>query len=210
MSCCVWRRYSISCLQAPVLDRLLDLELHLLDLERLLHVVEGADLHRLDGGVDRSERRHQDDRGRRMQRLAPCAARPCRRCRPSSDRSARRRTGPRAASRWRRCRSAPPRPRGCASVSARTMPAPQRVVIVCYQNPTHLQCLSLSDDYAAPQRRRRSESLLEQFVAAADRQRDAEARAAVCRRARRRCGRRARRRSCGRWPGRARSPAAWS
>ena len=56
-------------LQAAVLDRLLDLELHLLDLERLLHVVERADLHRLDGGVDRSERRHQDHGGRRMQRL---------------------------------------------------------------------------------------------------------------------------------------------
>ena len=49
-------------------ERLLDLDLHLLDFERLLHVVEGADLHRLDGGVHRAERRHQDDGRRRMQR----------------------------------------------------------------------------------------------------------------------------------------------
>jgi hypothetical protein len=55
--------------QAPVLERLLDLDLHLLDLERLLHVVERADLHRLDRRVDRPERRHQDDRRRRVQRL---------------------------------------------------------------------------------------------------------------------------------------------
>ena len=51
------------------LERLFDLDLHLLDFERLLHVVEGAVLHRLDRGADRAERRHQDDRGRRMQRL---------------------------------------------------------------------------------------------------------------------------------------------
>ena len=56
-------------LQAPVLDGLFDLELHLLDFEGLLHVVEGADLHRLDRGVDGAERRHQDDRRRRVQRL---------------------------------------------------------------------------------------------------------------------------------------------
>ena len=56
-------------LEAAVLEGLLDLELHLLDLERLLHVVEGADLHRLDRRVDRAERRHQDDRARRVQRL---------------------------------------------------------------------------------------------------------------------------------------------
>ena len=56
-------------LEAAVLDGLLDLELHLLDLERLLHVVEGADLHRLDRRVHRAERRHQDHRRRRMQRL---------------------------------------------------------------------------------------------------------------------------------------------
>ncbi len=36
-------------LQALQLERLLDLDLHFLDLERLLHVVEGAALHRLDG-----------------------------------------------------------------------------------------------------------------------------------------------------------------
>jgi hypothetical protein len=52
-----------------VLQRLVDLDLHLLDLERLRHVVEGADAHRLDGGVDRAERSHQDDRRVRMQRL---------------------------------------------------------------------------------------------------------------------------------------------
>ena len=55
-------------LDAPQLERLLDLDLHLLDLERLLHVVEGPDLHRLDGGVHRAERRHQDDGRRRVQR----------------------------------------------------------------------------------------------------------------------------------------------
>ena len=51
------------------LERLLDLHFHLFDLERLLHVVERADLHRFDGRVDRAERRHQDDRGRRVQGL---------------------------------------------------------------------------------------------------------------------------------------------
>ena len=56
-------------LEAAELDRLLDLELHLLDLEGLLHVVERADLHRLDGRVHRPERRHEDDRRRRVQRL---------------------------------------------------------------------------------------------------------------------------------------------
>ena len=47
--------------KAAQLERLLDLDLHLLDLERLLHIVEGAVLHRLDRGVDRAERGHQDD-----------------------------------------------------------------------------------------------------------------------------------------------------
>ena len=51
-----------------MLERLRDLDLHLLDLERLRHVVEGADLHRLDGRLDRAERGHQDDRRRRVQR----------------------------------------------------------------------------------------------------------------------------------------------
>ena len=55
--------------QAPVLDGLFDLELHLLDFEGLLHVVEGADLHGLDRGMDGAERRHQDDRRRRVKRL---------------------------------------------------------------------------------------------------------------------------------------------
>ncbi len=55
--------------QAPVLQRLVDLDLHLLDLERLRHVVEGADAHRLDGGVDRAEGGHQDDGGVGVQGL---------------------------------------------------------------------------------------------------------------------------------------------
>ena len=54
---------------APKFESLLDLQLHLLDLERLLDVVEGADFHRLDGRAHRAERGHQDDRRRRMQRL---------------------------------------------------------------------------------------------------------------------------------------------
>ena len=70
-------------LEAAVLEGLLDLELHLLDLERLLHVVEGADLHRLDRRVHRAERRHQDDGAWSDAAPWPCAARPCRRCRPS-------------------------------------------------------------------------------------------------------------------------------
>ena len=51
------------------LESLLDLELHLLDFERLLDVVERTDLHRLDGGVHRAERRHEDHGRRRVQRL---------------------------------------------------------------------------------------------------------------------------------------------
>jgi hypothetical protein len=49
------------------LERFLDLDLHLLDLEGLLHVVERPDLHRLHGGIDRSECRHEDHGGRGMQ-----------------------------------------------------------------------------------------------------------------------------------------------
>ena len=55
--------------EAPEFQRLLDLDLHLLDLERLLHVVEGAVLHGLDRGAHGSERRHQDDGCRGMQRF---------------------------------------------------------------------------------------------------------------------------------------------
>ena len=55
--------------KALQLQRLVDLDLHLLDFERLLHVVEGAVLHRLDGGVDRPERGHQDERRGRVQRF---------------------------------------------------------------------------------------------------------------------------------------------
>ena len=51
------------------LERLLDLDFHLFDLERLLHVVERADLHRLDGRVHGAERRHQDDGRRGVQGL---------------------------------------------------------------------------------------------------------------------------------------------
>ena len=54
---------------APHLERLLDLHFHFFDLEGLLHVVERAALHRLDGRVHRSERGHQDDGRRRVQRL---------------------------------------------------------------------------------------------------------------------------------------------
>ncbi len=55
-------------LEALHLERLVDLDLHLLDFERLEHVVERADLHRFDRGVDRAERRHQDHGRRRVQR----------------------------------------------------------------------------------------------------------------------------------------------
>src|SRR4029434_480067 len=53
----------------PHLERLLDLDLHLLDLEGLLNVVERAGLDGLDGGRDGAERSHEDDGGRRMQLL---------------------------------------------------------------------------------------------------------------------------------------------
>ena len=51
------------------LERLVDLELHLLDFEGLLHVVERADLHRFDCGLHRPECGHQDDGRRRLQCL---------------------------------------------------------------------------------------------------------------------------------------------
>ena len=53
-------------LEMAELDRLFDLELHFLDFEGLLHEVEGADLHRLDGRVNRPEGRHEDDRRARL------------------------------------------------------------------------------------------------------------------------------------------------
>jgi hypothetical protein len=56
-------------LEAAELEGLLDLQLHLFDFERLLHVVERADLHRFDCGMHRSERGHQDDGAGRVQRL---------------------------------------------------------------------------------------------------------------------------------------------
>ena len=51
------------------LERLGDLDLHLLDLERLLDVIEGAGLHRLHGRGDRAEGRHQDHGAVGVQRL---------------------------------------------------------------------------------------------------------------------------------------------
>src|SRR5689334_5227225 len=56
-------------LHPPHLERLLDLDLHLLDLEGLLHVVERARLDGLDGGGYGAERGHEDDGGRGMQLL---------------------------------------------------------------------------------------------------------------------------------------------
>ena len=55
-------------LEMAELDRLFDLELHFLDLERFLNEVERADLHRFHGRVDRPEGRHEDDRGVRLDR----------------------------------------------------------------------------------------------------------------------------------------------
>ena len=128
-------------LEAAVLDGLLDLELHLLDLERLLHVVEGADLHRLDRRVHRAERGHQDHRRRRMERLGgaqhvePVAAAHLQVAQHDielslvqlldRDVAVRRlidfvmRVGQRADD-----------------------AAPQRIVIICHQNPAHCSALS--------------------------------------------------------------------
>src|SRR5262245_20480997 len=55
-------------LKALNLERFLNLDLHLLDFERLLHVVEGPGLHGFDGGGDRSERSHQNYGGGGMER----------------------------------------------------------------------------------------------------------------------------------------------
>ena len=59
-------------LEPPHLEGLVDLELHLLDFKRLLHVVEGADLHRLDCRLHRPEGGHQDHGDRGLERLG-CA-----------------------------------------------------------------------------------------------------------------------------------------
>jgi len=59
----------------PYFEGLVDLELHLLDIERLLHVVEGADAHRFDRRLDGPERGHQNDRVRCLQRLRRAGSR---------------------------------------------------------------------------------------------------------------------------------------
>ena len=53
--------------QLTRLERLLDEHGHLVEIERLVDVVIRAELHRLDGVLDRGERRHQDDQ--RLRRL---------------------------------------------------------------------------------------------------------------------------------------------
>ena len=55
-------------LQALHLERFLDLDLHLFDLEGLLDVIERPALHRFDGGGHGAECGHQDDRRSRVQR----------------------------------------------------------------------------------------------------------------------------------------------
>ena len=52
--------------EAPVVERLGDLDEELLLGERLLDVVEGAEAHRLDGALDRAVRRHHDDLRQRV------------------------------------------------------------------------------------------------------------------------------------------------
>jgi hypothetical protein len=73
-------------LHPPHLERLLDLDLHLLDLEGLLHVVERAGLDGLDGGGHGAERGHEDDGGRGMQLLGGLQHLEARCCHPSSGR----------------------------------------------------------------------------------------------------------------------------
>ena len=53
--------------QLARLERLLDEQRDLVEIERLVDVVIRAELHRLDGVLDRRERRHQDDQ--RLRRL---------------------------------------------------------------------------------------------------------------------------------------------
>ena len=57
-------------LQAPHLERLVDLDLHLLDFERLLDVIERPALHGFDGGGDGAKGGHQDDSRGRVQRTS--------------------------------------------------------------------------------------------------------------------------------------------
>ncbi len=98
-------------LQAPHLERFLDLDLHLLDLERLLNVVERADLHRLDGGGHRPERRHQNHGRRRVQR--PGGAQHVEAVASAHLEIAQHdiEVAVVSAARWRRCRSTPLRSR---------------------------------------------------------------------------------------------------
>ncbi len=137
-------------LEAPVLDRLLDLELHLLDFKRLLNVVEGADLHRLDRRVHRAERGHQNHRGRWMKRLGGAqhvetVAAPHLQVAQHDivlpfvqllDRHVA----------VRRLVDFVMRIRQRAA-----NPAPQRIVIICHQNPAHCSALSF-DPGASPPR----------------------------------------------------------
>ena len=185
-------------LQALDLERLLDLDLHLLDFERLLHVVEGADLHRLDGGVDRSERGHQDHGGGRMQRARRAQHVECRRCRPSSGRSARRRSSCRAAARWRRCRWRLLRLRvRLPSVRGRAPAAARRDRRQSEFGPYYPQSSTWP-----PAHLNQPEALVTGSVT-----RNRVPRRGCCSR---RCGRRARRRSSSRSPGQGPTPGAWS
>ena len=88
--------------QALVIERPVDHDEQLVDLERLLQVVERAELHRLDRALDRGVRGHQQDlrpiRRRRATRPARGSG-PGRSARASGCRRAGRRTMPRASSR---------------------------------------------------------------------------------------------------------------
>jgi hypothetical protein len=53
-----------------VLDRALDLQLHLLEVERLQHVVVGPGLHRVDGGLDGAVGGHHEADGPLVDHLA--------------------------------------------------------------------------------------------------------------------------------------------
>jgi hypothetical protein len=129
-------------LEAAVLDGLFDLELHLLDLEGLLHVVESPDLHRLDRRVDRSERRHEDHGRRGMQRLGraqhvqPVAPAHLQVAHDDVELPLVELLNGHVA--IRRFIDFVMRVRQRAN-----NPAPQRIVVVCHQNPAHV-CLSVT------------------------------------------------------------------
>ena len=174
-------------LHAAHLERLVDLDLHLLDFERLLHVIERAGPHGFDSRGDRSERGHQDDGGRRVQRLGGLQH-----------------VQPATAAHLQVAHDHVKEPlvelfnRGVAvgrlldvvrRLRKRLREAPtERVVVVRDQNPAHVIHL--------PRCRLRAAS------------RESASRALV--RSPDRCSRRARPRSCGRWRARAQSPGAWS